>query len=143
MKDAKTDKRARDLETIGVIALALFIIHFILRYKSPSAIGDGLFAMLSANALLLSGILVLALGLASRTVAGLISDLWLKFSHVLGSVTNRIILSVIFFVFLTPIALLYRLFAANPLQLSREKSGASMYHERNYTFRKEDFEKMW
>ncbi|HNR86818.1 MAG TPA: SxtJ family membrane protein [Spirochaetota bacterium] len=95
----------------------------------------------SVDTLTLSNIL--ALGLASRTVAGLISDLWLKFSHVLGSVTNRIILSVIFFIFLTPIALIYRLFAANPLQLSRDKSGESMYHERNNTFRKEDLEKMW
>ena len=43
--------------------------------------------------------------LAGRGLAG-----WLKFADALAVVNSRLLLSVVFYVFLTPLALLYRLF---------------------------------
>lgn len=68
--------------------------------------------------------------------------LWFKLAEVLGAINGKIILTVVFWVFLLPIALLYRLSAKNPLSIRRSKE-ASLYHERNHLYTKEDLEQTW
>jgi hypothetical protein len=67
---------------------------------------------------------------------------WFKLAEVLGNINGKIILTVLFWVFLVPIAFLYRLTAKNPLSVKRTKT-ASLYHERNHTYTKEDLEHTW
>ena len=58
---------------------------------------------------------------------------WLKFSHVLGTVNGFLFLSIVFFLVLTPLGLLLRLFGRNELR-RRGPAPASMwepYPERN------------
>lgn len=66
---------------------------------------------------------------------------WYKLAEVLGWINTRILLSVIFFLLLTPIALVRRLFVKDPLRLKRTSS--SLYEERNHRFTKEDLENPW
>lgn len=85
------------------------------------------------------------IGLASMlssTVARAIEWGWLKLALGLGWINSRIILGIVFFIFLTPIAWLARLFTRDPLQLKRKASG-TLYHSRDHTYTKEDLENIW
>ena len=49
--------------------------------------------------------------------------LWFGLSHLLGQVVSRVVLTVVFFVVVTPIALIRRLMGADALQLKKWKQG--------------------
>jgi hypothetical protein len=67
---------------------------------------------------------------------------WLGFSHLLGSVMSRIILGIIFFCVVTPIALIRKLAGKDSLKLSVFKAGSeSAMVIRNHTFTAKDIEK--
>ncbi|AKD53952.1 SxtJ family membrane protein [Spirosoma radiotolerans] len=82
------------------------------------------------------------LSLAVPAVGDLIVKAWFKLAEVLGNINGKIILSVLFFVFLFPIALLYRMTAKNPLAIKRT-GNTSFYTERNHLYTKEDMEDAW
>lgn len=75
-------------------------------------------------------------------VGDLIVRGWFKLAEVLGNINGKIILSIVFFVFLYPIAVLYRMRAKNPLAIRRSRTG-SFYTERNHTYTKKDLEQTW
>jgi len=65
--------------------------------------------------------------------------LWLGFSHLLGTVVSKIILSVLFFVIVLPVALLRKLMGKDSLKLKLfKKSDGSVMHKRNHRFSSED-----
>ena len=67
--------------------------------------------------------------------------LWFGFSHVLGSVMSRVLLSVVFFVVVTPVGMWRRLRGADSLQLRAFGRGrGSVMKERNHTFVGKDLE---
>ena len=66
------------------------------------------------------------LSLAIPAVGDLIVKAWFKLAEVLGNINGKVILSILFFVFLFPIALLYRMSAKNPLAIKRTND-ASFY----------------
>ncbi len=66
---------------------------------------------------------------------------WFKLAEGLGWVNSRILLSIIFFLILTPIALLSRVFNKNSLKLKDDTD--SVFKEINKTYTKKDLEKMW
>lgn len=67
--------------------------------------------------------------------------LWFKIAEVLGWVNTRILLSLVFFVILLPVARLSRLFTNDKLQLKSSES--SVYKTRNHQYTKEDIENIW
>lgn len=67
---------------------------------------------------------------------------WFKLGELLGKINSTLILTVLFALILTPIALLYRITAKNPLLVKRTKD-ATLYHERNHTYTKDDLEHPW
>lgn len=71
----------------------------------------------------------------------LIVWIWEKISMVLGWISTRIILSLVFFIFLTPFAILSRIFSKNALQLKQESK--TTFVERNHTYTKKDLENIW
>lgn len=72
----------------------------------------------------------------------LLVKVWFKIAEGLGWFNSRVILSVLFFVFLWPIAALYRLATKNPMGIKRPE-GNSMYIERNHTYLPKDIENIW
>lgn len=67
---------------------------------------------------------------------------WLGFAHLLGSVMSRIILSIVFFFVVTPIALLRRMTGKDSLKLLEFKaSQESAMTVRDHTFTAKDIEK--
>jgi hypothetical protein len=85
---------------------------------------------------------LLIVGLFIKPLAAQISKGWLKFAEVIGTFNSTVILSLTFYLFLTPIAFLFRLFTKNPLMLKSDNA-ASYYTERNHTYSGADLEKMW
>ncbi len=66
---------------------------------------------------------------------------WFKLAEVLSRVMNPLILSLVYFLFITPIAILFRLFGNDPMRLKDNKG--SMYEVREKTYSKENLEKPW
>lgn len=84
------------------------------------------------------------LGLMSSTIARWIHTGWMKLALALGWINSKILLSIVFFVFLMPVAFLQRLVSGDKLQLKRKKEGEGGYYvERNYTYEKKDLENVW
>lgn len=81
------------------------------------------------------------LSLLSKKIADLIVRGWFRVGSILGYVNSRILLSVIFFVVLTPIALLKRTLTGSGLNLKKEH--LSYFKKRDHLFEKSDFEKPW
>ena len=60
---------------------------------------------------------------------------WLSFSHVLGAVMSRILLSIVYFIVVTPTALLRRAAGRDTLLLRKFKAGEeSVMVERNHKY---------
>jgi Saxitoxin biosynthesis operon protein SxtJ len=67
---------------------------------------------------------------------------WLGLSDLLGMVVSKVLLSIVFFAIVTPIAVLRRLFGKDPLKLRAFKAGQdSVMLERNHTFVRGDLDR--
>lgn len=86
--------------------------------------------------------IILFVSLISFKIARYIDWAWMKFGAILGYINSRILLTLVFFLILTPIAFFYRIFASNK-SFSKQKDPNSQYHPRNHAFIADDFEKMW
>jgi Saxitoxin biosynthesis operon protein SxtJ len=125
--------REKVLETIGVLALACLVVGHLMRHRP-----------LAGKGFLVAATLLLATGLFVKPAGALIARAWLKFGGALGAVNSRIILGAIFYLFLTPIALLARLTRGDFLHL-KKRAGAdrSYWHARNHAYTAEDIGKLW
>ena len=81
-------------------------------------------------------------GIFSSFLSGKIELVWMKLSWLLSLVMPNVILTVIFYLFLFPIAMLSKLFA-NRRSLILKNQQSSMFKTTNKTFVKADFEKPW
>jgi hypothetical protein len=70
-----------------------------------------------------------------------IHQLWMKFGSITGSVTNKVLLTLIFFLILLPFSFLAKSFKKISILLQRREK--TYYQERNYEFDRHDLEKMW
>ncbi len=115
------------------------------KVKAQLVIVTGLlvvYVLFKSRGWLYAALAVGVLSVAVPVAGDLIVRGWFKLAEVLGKINGAIILSVLFFVFLLPIALLYRLRAKNMLGLKREPTN-SFYTERNHNYTKEDLEQLW
>lgn len=77
--------------------------------------------------------LVMALaGLLVKAVARGVDWLWQTLTRALGWVSSRLLLGAVFFLFLTPIAWLYRRFSGDNLKLRRQKDSYFFVREQEY-----------
>ena len=67
--------------------------------------------------------------------------LWMKLALGLGWVNSRILLSLLYYLFLVPISFLAKIFKGNPIKLKNDKG--SMYEVRNHVYSKEDLKNIW
>ncbi len=70
-----------------------------------------------------------------------VARLWLGLAHLLGTVVSKILLTVIFFVLVTPIGLIRRLTGSDVMRLKIwKKDSASVFKIREHTYTKEDIQ---
>ena len=87
--------------------------------------------------LLLSGI-----GVFSFKVSLIIEKLWFKLSFILSLIIPNILLSVIFFLFLTPLAFLSKIFNSQTNFISKNNQKTTFITQ-NKSFDKRSFERAW
>ena len=119
------NKKEKSLETLLVLVGAFIVIFWVS----------------SKKIYLLVALLLILIGIVSPFLSAKISLAWLKLAELIGSVMSKVILSVVFFVFLVPIALVYRLTKKNPLFLKRQDE--SYYIVRNKQYSPKDIENIW
>ena len=83
-----------------------------------------------------------ALGLISSTLAHYISTGWMKIGWLMGLIIPNILLSLVYFLILTPVAILSRIISKKD-SLSLTNPKGSLFTERNKSFDKNSFEKPW
>jgi hypothetical protein len=111
-------------KTIQVLALACLVIWFLSKNTGWAY----------------ASIALLLLPLVFYRAAYWITWLWLEFSHILGAINSRIILSVIFFLVLTPLALIYRLMGN---KIYAKPKSPTYFSERLHKYTSKDLEKSW
>tara|TARA_B110000046_G_C12850784_1_gene337632 strand:+ start:236 stop:595 length:360 start_codon:yes stop_codon:yes gene_type:complete len=87
----------------------------------------------------------LVIGLTSLIIpaaAKLILKGWEYLALALGWINSRILLTVVFYIVLTPVALISRIFNKDKLKLSKTKDD-SMFTTRNHVYTAKDIENPW
>ena len=94
------------------------------------------------NGFLYSAIFLHIINMIIPRIYAPMAVLWLGFSHLLGTVMSRILLSLLFFGLVTPIGVLRRLLGKDSLKLRQFKaSRESAMLVRNHAFVAQDIEK--
>lgn len=127
LKNSTTEARLKDLETIAILNIALLLFYFIFNKV--------IFVFMA--------FILLIICLAFKAFTSKITDTWLKFSHGIGDLNSKLILSLVYFLFLTPIAIIYRTFAKDHLILKKDANMKSYFYDRYKSYKREDFEKIW
>ena len=113
------------METCLIIATGFILLFFILHLK-------------------IFLVLAFAIGIIGsfiKPLARLISWLWLKLGDAMGFVVSKVILSLIFFLFLLPLALIYRAVKKDPLGLKKDKN--TFWNNRDHRYLPKDLENTW
>ena len=109
-----------------VIVTGLVVLYFV--FKSS-------YFLIAAAAV---GIISIAVPVAGD----LIVKGWYKLAEILGAINGKILLSIVFFLVLFPVAVLAKLGKKNPLALKKEE-GDSVFHTRNHKYSAKDLEQVW
>nr|VFK29714.1 MAG: hypothetical protein BECKMB1821G_GA0114241_105220 [Candidatus Kentron sp. MB]VFK33850.1 MAG: hypothetical protein BECKMB1821I_GA0114274_105419 [Candidatus Kentron sp. MB]VFK76439.1 MAG: hypothetical protein BECKMB1821H_GA0114242_105620 [Candidatus Kentron sp. MB] len=108
-------------KSFGFFFSAIFAIGFGYFFLHGTVLLSGLFAVLTVTTF---GVTLVA---PQRLL--FFNRLWLRFGLLLGKIVSPIVLGIIFFLFLSPIAILMRLVGRDELQLKNQKK-ASYWKER-------------
>lgn len=118
-------QRSKDLETLIVLALVPLFFYVLYDYIW----------------LIYSSAILLVIAIFFKGLSGYISAGWNTFSEYFGFVMNAIILCIIYFAILTPLAFFQRLFGNN--QLLSKKNQSTYFKQRNHSVSLSDIEKPW
>jgi hypothetical protein len=120
------ESTSESLKTILTIITGLIVLNLV--FESSS--------------LLYVSLVLGVLSLLSEKLAYYAHKAWMTLAKILSYIMPNVILSMIFYLFLTPIALLQRLFIVDEfMPLSKNKN--SSFKESLRTFNPKDFEKPW
>ena len=129
IKSKKTDLRKFGI-TIGVI---LLIIAGFLFWKEKE----------SFQILLIIGVTFCILGIVIPFILKPIYWVWMIFATILGWIMTRVILSLLFYMILTPIGLISRLFGKQFLELKWNKTDSTYWNYRSKKLNRESYEKQF
>jgi hypothetical protein len=114
------------LGTILVLVVALVIVFFFYRNMN----------------ILYAAVALSCISLFIPWIGMKVHWLWMKFAEGIGFVMNKLILSIIFFIFLLPVALLSKLFRKEAFK-AKKNDRTSYFTERNFTYTKKSLEELW
>lgn len=119
-------EKKKNIKNVATIAFGFLILFLIFR----------------KNYLIYTSLFLLLISILSDTLSEKISWSWMKLSDLLGIITSKIILTLVFLLILTPLALAFRVFNKNPLLIKRTCQ-KSYYIQREHLYSADDFENMW
>ena len=118
--------QTKNLQILLGIAAGMVVLFFIFKSAVFLAIAVG----------------VCLAGLLSMRLAAIIAVLWMKVANLIGLIINTVLLSLVFFVLLTPLALIRKIAGKSPILL-RPTQGNTYFHARNHKYEKNDLQDMW
>ena len=119
-------KNSNSTKTVLVISIGFSVIFLLFSFKWA----------------LYTAIVIGVLGIISNKICDIIDYLWMKLASLLGLIVPNILLSLIFYLFLFPLAILSRISRSkNALQLKNIKE--TTWIEKTKVNEKHSFEKMW
>ena len=130
IKESKKDLQKFGLTIGGVLVIiAVFLFYF----EKPAAI---YFVIIGA-------ILILT-GLIYPTILKPINKVWMGLAIVLGFIMSRVILTIFFYIILTPISLLAKIFRKKFMVLKYDKSAKTYWEKRSIIQKKQiDYERQF
>ena len=133
IKNIKSKKS--DLRNFGItVGIILLVISGFLFWKEKE----------SFQILLTFGVTFCILGIAIPFILKPIYWVWMIFATILGWIMTRVILSLLFYIILTPIGLISRFFGKQFLELQWDKSKESYWNFRtNENLQNENYEKQF
>ena len=124
----------KDIKSFGItIGIILFIISGLLLYYGKEFYQ--LIAIIAST--------FIALGFIMPILLKPIYLVWMTFAAILGWVMTRVILSLVFYLIMTPIGLLTRLLGEDFLALRRKKSDSYWNHRDSSLELNQDYEKQF
>jgi len=111
--------------TLLVICTGLLVLHLVCAW--PWAV----------YAALVIGLL----GILSHSFSNAVATVWMKVAHGMSLISSSIVLGMVFYLVLLPVALVARMFTKDPLMLSRNY--ATYFVKIDKTIDKKDLEKPW
>lgn len=102
-----------------------------------------LYSIFNFKILLAIALILGLIGIFSGYLSQKITWLWYKLAEVLGKFSSTILLSIVFFLFVTPIAFLAKLFRKKDTLQLKHKQNESVYETRNRTYTPTDLENVW
>ena len=117
----------KQLETMAVLSLACLVFGIFLKVSLLLYVGAGL----------------LFTGLFLKRISGIVAGAWLRFAAFLGAINTKILLSVMFYLILTPLAWMFRLFKGDILHIGKNEKVATYWTEHEKEYAPSDLEKMW
>jgi flagellar biosynthesis protein FlhB len=119
-------KNSNPLKTVMVISMGMLLIYFVFKWQLAAIIAFS----------------VGVVGLSSDFIAQKIEWAWLKLTYILSLIVPNILMSVVFYLILTPVALLSRIFGKSDV-LNMKKPKNTMYREITKVFDVKSFENPW
>lgn len=96
------------------------------------------------HAMILSAIIVLLAAMTIPAVFKPAAFIWFYFSLFLGSVTNRVILTLLFVLVLSPVGIIRKWFGYDPMRRKAWKQGThSVFVVRNHSFSSKDLTELF
>ena len=130
IKETKKDLRKFGI-TVGSVLAAIAVLLFY--FEKPSAI---YFAVIG-------GLLIL-FGALFPNILKLLNRIWMSLAIILGFIMSRLILTVLFYLVLTPIALLAKLVGKKFMILKYDKSAKTYWEKRTIIHKKQiDYERQF
>jgi len=123
----RTDERGRSLETLAVLSAACLVLGWLFDARAFGA----------------AALVLLLIALFCKRLAARLSRAWLGFAAGLGALNSRILLTLVYFLVLTPVAFLYRIVHGDVLDLKPGARGRSHWKPRNHDFEARDLERPW
>jgi len=118
-------ERKRSIESLVAITLLLLILGRLQRSWD----------------FVIAAVAVFGVGLLWQAGARLLDKGWRKLAEGLGFLSSRVLLTIVYCVFLLPLSLFAR--HSRKLTIKRKPAGSSNFKDRNHLYSKEDLENLW
>lgn len=84
--------------------------------------------------LLVISLVFFILGIKNSKLLSPLNKLWIKFGEILGAIIAPIVMALVYFIFLTPISLLVRIFGKDLLEIKLNKNKETYWIDRKKKF---------
>ena|GEM_PF-467872 len=118
--------KSEPTKTVLVVTVGFILVYVLTKWQ------------LAINISIIVGII----GLISNSASKIIHFLWLKMTWVLSLIVPNILLSLVYFLVLVPLAYFYRMFGEQN-QLTMNNTEQSLFKESRSDFSNDSFKKMW